>query len=84
MDFCAGKRNQFSVRIDMPVFMVGSGVGGSGGLAPKETTRAALNETFNLRRRWDSRMKCSRGRANCLDSLNDFQERAIDLSKWRL
>ena len=31
MDFCAAKRNQFPVRIDMHVHMVGNGVGGSGG-----------------------------------------------------
>jgi hypothetical protein len=31
MDFCAGKRNQFRVRIDMHVHMVGNGGGGSGG-----------------------------------------------------
>ena len=31
MDFCDGKRNQFPVRIDMHVHMVGNGVGGSGG-----------------------------------------------------
>jgi predicted TIM-barrel fold metal-dependent hydrolase len=31
MDFCAGKRNQFPVRIDMHVHMVGNGVSGSGG-----------------------------------------------------
>jgi uncharacterized protein len=31
MDFCDTKRNQFPVRIDMHVHMVGNGVGGSGG-----------------------------------------------------
>ena len=31
MDFCAAKRNQFPVRIDMHVHMVGNGVAGSGG-----------------------------------------------------
>jgi uncharacterized protein len=31
MDFCAQKRNQFPVRIDMHVHMVGNGVSGSGG-----------------------------------------------------
>jgi uncharacterized protein len=31
MDFCARKRNQFPVRIDMHVHMVGNGVSGSGG-----------------------------------------------------
>lgn len=31
MDFCPGKRNQFSVRIDMHVHMVGNGFAGSGG-----------------------------------------------------
>jgi predicted TIM-barrel fold metal-dependent hydrolase len=31
MDFSLGKRNQFPVRIDMHVHMVGNGVGGSGG-----------------------------------------------------
>jgi uncharacterized protein len=31
MDFCAHKRNQFPVRIDMHVHMVGNGVSGSGG-----------------------------------------------------
>lgn len=31
MDFCRSKRNQFPVRIDMHVHMVGNGVGGSGG-----------------------------------------------------
>src|ERR1700741_1572736 len=31
MDFCAAKRNQFPVRIDMHVHMVGNGVSGSGG-----------------------------------------------------
>lgn len=31
MDFCAGKRNQFPVRIDMHVHMVGNGGAGSGG-----------------------------------------------------
>ena len=30
MDFCARKRNQFPVRIDMHVHMVGNGVAGSG------------------------------------------------------
>jgi uncharacterized protein len=31
MDFCRAKRNQFPVRIDTHVHMVGNGVGGSGG-----------------------------------------------------
>ena len=31
MDFCAAKRNQFPVRIDIHVHMVGNGGGGSGG-----------------------------------------------------
>lgn len=31
MDFCAHKRNQFPVRIDMHVHMVGNGASGSGG-----------------------------------------------------
>jgi uncharacterized protein len=31
MDFCRSKRNQFPVRIDMHVHMVGNSVGGSGG-----------------------------------------------------
>lgn len=31
MDFCAGKRNQFPVRMDMHVHMVGNGLSGSGG-----------------------------------------------------
>ena len=31
MDFTASKRNQFPVKIDMHVHMVGNGAGGSGG-----------------------------------------------------
>src|SRR5256885_17039252 len=31
MDFCESKRNQFPVRIDMHVHMVGNGAAGSGG-----------------------------------------------------
>ena len=31
MDFSAAKRNQFPVKIDIHVHMVGNGIGGSGG-----------------------------------------------------
>lgn len=71
-----GKRNQFSMRIDMQVHTVGNGVCGSGVWLRLKGWHCVLAEFMvgqvGISSALVSRMKCSRGRANCLESLNDF------------